>query len=283
MHPRATRPSEVGVSREMKPLIIDMHTHIRRGRGTLDQFVAAMDECGLDMAGVAAIVPTEPEVGESTNEFVYECVARHPDRLFGWCCVIPYDPDAPRELERCVKEMGFKGLKLHPPIQGFSATDPRIFPTIRKAIELDVPILFHTGPIYVQMAKVRHGDPADFDELAMIFPEAKMVLGHGDPLGIQPVIAGKHPNVYMDTSITFTRVVRYIPGIAEDVLLRRTTGVTQLADKVMLGSDAAPTFPERFRESVEAIQGLKIPEEVKAKVLGENAARLLKLSIQTSA
>lgn len=264
-------------------MIIDVHTHARRGRGTLEEFIATMDACGIDLAGLAAIVPTAPELGESGNEFIYECVARYPDRLFGWCSVVPYEPNAPRELERCIRELGFKGLKLHPPIQGFAPNDPRIFPTIRKAIELDVPILFHTGPVYIQQARLRHGDPVDFDDLALTFPEAKIILAHGDPLGVQPVIAGKHPNVYLDTSFTFTRLARLIPGLGEEVLLRRTTGISQLADKMLLGSDAAPTFLERFRESVEAVRGLKVPEEVRRKVLGENAARLLGFDRRTAA
>lgn len=260
-------------------MIIDMHVHIRRGRGSLEEFIAAMDECGIDMCGAAAIVPSSPETGESGNEIIYESVARYPNRLFGWCSVIPYEPDAPRELERCVKELGFKGLKLHPPIQGFSPTDPRTFPTIRKAIELDIPILYHTGPVNIQAARIRYGDPAEFDELALTFPEAKIVLGHGNPLGPQPYIAAKHPNVYMDTSGIFTRTVRFMPGLGEDVLLRRTTGISSLADKTMLGSDAAPTFPERLAECLNAVAQLQVPSDVKSKVLGENAAKLLRLKV----
>jgi predicted TIM-barrel fold metal-dependent hydrolase len=258
-------------------LIVDMHTHARRGRGELADFIAEMDRCGIDMAGLAAIEPSSPELGDSSSEYIYECVQRYPDRLFGWCSVVPYELDAPARLERYVREMGFKGLKLHPPIQGFAANDPRIFPTIRKAIELDVPILFHTGIIYIRHARIRHGDPADIDDLALAFPEAKMILAHGEPLGLQPAIAGKHPNVYMDTSIHFATLVKLIPGLGEQIVMRKMTGVTQLQDKIMLGSDCAPTFLERFRENLEPIQNLKVPQEVKDKLLGGNAARLLKL------
>ena len=263
-------------------MIVDMHTHARQGRGSLESFIDTMDECGIDMAGLAAIVPTAPELGDSGNEFIYECVERYPDRLFGWCCVVPYEPGAPAELERCIRELGFRGLKLHPPIQGFAPNDPRIHPTIRKAIELDVPILIHTGPIYIQHAPLRYGDPVEFDDLALTFPEAKMVLAHCDPLGLQPVLAGKHPNVYTDTSFTFNQIVRLIPGLGEQVLLRKTTGISQLADKIMLGSDAAPTFLERFKDGVEAIRGLDVPDEVKRKVMGENAVKLLGLTTESS-
>jgi predicted TIM-barrel fold metal-dependent hydrolase len=89
-------------------------------------------------AGVGA---SSPELGDSSSEFIYECVQQYPDRLFGWCSVVPSELDAPDRLEHYVCDMGFKGLKLHPPIQGFAPSDPRVFRTVRKAIEPDVPIL----------------------------------------------------------------------------------------------------------------------------------------------
>jgi predicted TIM-barrel fold metal-dependent hydrolase len=60
--------------------------------------------------------------------------------------------------------------------------------------------------------------------------------------------------------------------------MRRMTGITQVQDKVMLGSDAAPTVLERFAENLEPLKALNVPEEVMAKLLGGSAARLLKLS-----
>lgn len=263
-------------------MIVDMHTHARRGRGDLADFIAEMDRCGIDMAGLAAIEPSSPELGDSCNEFIHECVRRYPDRLFGWCSVVPYEQDASARLEHYVRDMGFKGLKLHPPIQGFAANDPRTYRTIRTAVELDVPILFHTGPIYLQHASIRYGDPVDIDDLALAFPDAKIILAHGEPLGLQPAIAGKHPNVYMDTSIHFAALVKLIPGLGEHIVMRKMAGDTKLQDKILLGSDAAPTSLERFRENLEPIQNLQVPADVKDRLLGGNAARLLKLPPRTA-
>jgi len=257
--------------------IIDMHTHARRGRGELSAFIEEMDRLGIAMAGLAAIEPTSAEMGDSSNEFIHECIQKYPDRLFGWCSVVPTDPAAPARLERYVREMGFKGLKLHPPIQQFMPSDPMAFPTFRKAIELDVPVLMHTGAVNIQKAPIRYGDPVEIDELCLAFPDLKIVLAHGEPLGLQPYIAQKHPNAYMDTSIRFPMVVDLIPGLGERVIMRTTTGVAQLRDKVMLGSDAAPTFLNRFKESLDAVRNLNLPTEVKDNVLGGNAIRLLRL------
>jgi predicted TIM-barrel fold metal-dependent hydrolase len=70
-----------------------------------------MDRLGIGIAGLAAIVPTSPELGDSSNEFINECAQRYPDRLFGWCSVVPYELDAQARLEFYVRDMGFKGLK----------------------------------------------------------------------------------------------------------------------------------------------------------------------------
>lgn len=259
-------------------MIIDFHTHIRLNEGKVTDFIAEMDRLGIDLAVVAAIVPSTPELGESTNEFVHEVVQQFPDRLVGFACVMPKDLGAPDELEYWVTEKGFKGLKLHPPVQNFAPNDPLTFPVIRKAIELDIPILFHTGAIYVQWARQAYGDPNLLDDLAIAFPEAKIVAAHSEPLGSVPALAGKHPNVYMDTSVRFADQCSLIPGLGEMILTRPTSGVTSLADKTLFGSDANPTYGiGRFEENLLPLQALDVSDEVKEKVFGGNAAKLLKL------
>jgi uncharacterized protein len=254
-------------------VIIDFHTHIREGRGTIEAFLAAMDANGIDKACVSPIVPGSPELGSSTNEFVYGLAQKYPDRIINFACVLPYEREAPEQLEHAVKAYGAKGLKLHPPLQNFSLLDPRIYPVIRKTIELDIPILIHTGPIYSREVRMRLGDPFDVDELALVFPDAKLVIGHGNPLGPDPVIATKHPNVYMDTTGVFPHVARMIPGIGAETL-RWMRG----SDKLLYGSDGNAIQTARFAENIEPVRAMDVPDDVKAKVLGGNAGRLLKLA-----
>lgn len=255
-------------------MIIDFHTHIRRSRGDVQRFIQTMDEHGIDISVVLPIVPSPSGLGESTNEYVHELTKQYPDRLIGFACVHPIYEDAPDELERAVVEYGFRGLKLHPPLQNFSLLDPRIYPTIRKAAELDIPILIHTGPIFAQNARLRYASVVDVDDLAMTFPEATLVIAHGDPLGDAPGIAAKHSRVYMDTAIVFGRWCRLIPGLAEDTLAWMRT-----PDKLLYGSDANPERLNRFAESLNPIKRMDVSDEVRAKVLWQNAARLLKLRV----
>ncbi|HBY97056.1 MAG: amidohydrolase family protein [Ardenticatenaceae bacterium] len=261
-------------------MIIDVHTHARRGHGAAEEFVAEMDRLGIDKAVVCALIPESPETGDSSNEYTYEFVQQYPDRLIGFACVMPMERNAPDELEYWVTQKGFKGLKLHPPIQNFAPNDPVTYPVIRKAIELDIPILYHTGPIYIQQARQIYGDPNLLDEVALTFPEAKIIAAHCDPLGWVPALAGKHPNLYMDTSIHFADRISLIPGLGEMILTRATSGASSLADKTLLGSDANPTYGlKRFEQNLRPIQNLNVPDEIKRKVLGLNAAKLLKVEV----
>lgn len=48
------------------------------------------------------------------NEYVAAYVARHPEKLIGFCSVDPLDPDALDQFEYAVRELGLRGLKLGP-------------------------------------------------------------------------------------------------------------------------------------------------------------------------
>jgi len=253
-------------------MIIDFHTHARPGQGKIDDFLQAMDEHRIDMAVIHAVGEDAEELAE-VNEYVYKAVQAHPDRLRGFASVMPFAPDAPELLQHYIEEYGFLGLKLHPPMQNFSPIDPGIIPLMHKSIELDVPVLFHTGPIFAQKAVTAYGDPLLLDQLAIGLPEAQIIIAHGDPLGPDPVIAAKHPHVYMDTTIVFARMARLIPGIGKELLEWMRTD-----DKLIFGTDANPAKTWRFAYSLDPILEMDVPKESRAKILGGTAAKLLKLT-----
>lgn len=258
-------------------MIIDFHAHARRGRGDPRDLIHAMDEVGVDITVIHPIVPTTPGVGESSNEFVAELVARHPGRFLGFACVEPLRDSAPDDLERLVTDLGLKGLKLHPPLQHFSLADSRIHPTLRRAEELQIPVLIHTGPLFVREANLAFGDPMPVDELARIFPDLRIILAHVDPFGLQPYLAGSHPNVYTDTAVVYPRYARLIPGVGEDLLSWMGMAGIPGHTKLLFGTDVNPTNLPRLKDTIAAIRRLEIEDEEKAAILGGNAAKLLKL------
>ena len=259
-------------------MIIDFHTHYSEEQGPIEDLVSAMDAEGVDMAVVSAVVGPGGDNGRAANDAVGEAVRAHPSRLVAFACIVPGTSDAVDRLEHYIAARGFRGLKLHPSIQQFYPSDPRVYPLIEKAIELDVPVLLHTGVVPIPGTRSRYDDPLEVDDLALVYPEAKLVLAHGDPFGPAPAIAGKHPNVYMDTTTTFARFCRLIPGLGEDTLkLMGLVSGESGSSKVLFGSDANPAKTFRIQENLAPLQALQLPDHEKNQILGGNAARLLKL------
>ena len=92
------------------------------------------------------------------NEFVAGLCATHTNLLFG-ASVNPYRPDA---LERLTwaKAHGAVLVKWIPPIMEIDPADPRLIPFYRKLVELDLPLLCHTGEEKsFSRADTTYGDP----------------------------------------------------------------------------------------------------------------------------
>lgn len=257
-------------------MIVDAHLHVTPGQPT-DPLLRAMDAAGVEMGAICTVVrPGEDD--DAANANVAAQVAAHPDRFVGLACLHPRAGDAPDKARRWIREEGLRGLKLHPSMQGVAPSDPAVRPLILAAADLDVPILVHTGTVPIPSTRSRFDDPLELDDLALEVPAAKLILAHGDPLGHQPGIAAKHPNVHMDTTTTFARLCRLIPGIGEDTLrwMAMVSG-TEGSGKVLYGSDAHAGKPERIAYNLEPLRDLDIAPDAKARILGGNARRLLGL------
>lgn len=251
-------------------MVIDFHTHIQPDTD-VERFIAEMDAEGIDLSVVLALGHDHEEV-QASNRLIAGLVEAHPTRLVGFASVFPTRRGAAEELKALVRDFGFKGLKLHPPIQHFSIDDPRVSPLMEACASLDIPALFHTGGVFGPESVIRFGDPLHIDELAIRHPNTKMVLAHGHPFGPDPYIAGKHPNVYLDTALTFAQVSRLIPAVGREMLSWMRTD-----DKVLYGSDANPNRTWRFKYNLDPIRAMDVSDETKAKILGGTAKKLLKL------
>src|SRR5487761_1135854 len=87
----------------------------------MDQYGIEMMLLSLNAPAVQAIPDTARahEVAHKANDYLAEQVARRPERFQGLAALAMQDPElATRELERCVKELGFRGAL----VNGFSQT-----------------------------------------------------------------------------------------------------------------------------------------------------------------
>lgn len=236
---------------------------------TTQQIVAEMDRAGIQTLMLSAW--HRPGQWVFSNDLIAEMVAEFPNRFVGVASVNLEKPvEAVRELDRAVRELGFKALRVIPWLWKLPPNDKLYFPLYVKCIELDIPFctqVGHTGPLMPSET----GRPVPYlDEVALIFPELKIVAGHiGHPWTDEMIgVAWKHENVYIDTSA-------YLPRYYPPQLLHYLKTYGQ--DKVLFGSN----FPQLSLEKcVGQVQDLGLSEEVKKKFLYQNALKVFGLTVK---
>ena len=104
-------------------------------------------------------------------------------------------------LERAVVDYGFKGAHVHPFGFGIPINEREWWPFYAKCAELDVPVMFQVGHSAEFMPSAC-GKPILLDDIAIWFPELRLIGGHtGWPWTEELIaMAWKHPNVYIAVS-----------------------------------------------------------------------------------
>jgi aminocarboxymuconate-semialdehyde decarboxylase len=242
-----------------------------RGRMTrYDERFADMDRMGVDMQYV---MPAPPQLyhtvalevavpaARMVNEGIAEYCAMHKDRLIP-CGTVPMQDgnEAAKELEHCVKTLGFKGVEILTNVRGRELSDAAFAPFWKKAEELDALVAIHPNGFTEGKRLSRFyfnnivGNPFEttlalhyliFDGVFERHPGLKVFAMHGGGyLGgysgridhawgaRSDVQAGlpKLPGHYLRTNVFFDTVV-FTPLQLE--MLVRTFGL----DRVLMGTD----------------------------------------------
>ncbi len=181
------------------------------------------------------------DVNDQTAEFVRS----YPQKLIGFMSVHPEEGDAVQEIERCMHDLGLRGIKLGPNYQGFDPLGKSAFRVYEAAQRLRLPILFHQGTSPMRSAPLRYAHPLVMDEIAMAFPELRIVMAHlGHPWQADTIaVVRKHPHVFADVSAQFFRPWSQYHALR----LATEWGVL---DKLLLGSDFPVATP---RETIDGL------------------------------
>jgi predicted TIM-barrel fold metal-dependent hydrolase len=203
-----------------------------------------------------------------SNDEVAATVSQSHGRLFGLAAVDLRKPaSAVRELRRCVKELGFRGLRVVPWLWELPPNHRLYYPLYAECVELGVPFctqVGHTGPL----RSSETGRPIPYlDDVALDFPDLTIVAGHiGYPWTEEMVsLARKYPNVYIDTS-AYT-AARYPPEL---VRYLKADG----RKKVMFGTNYPMISPQKALAGLDA---LGLDDETRALFLEGNARRVFRL------
>jgi len=206
------------------------------------------------------------------NELVASYVAEHPDKLIGWASIDPGQPDAIEQLEHAVEGLGLRGVKVGPAYQHFDPTDRAVWPFFAACDRLGIPTIWHQGTTFPSNARLRISLPLALEDLAMAFPDLRMIVAHlGHPWEEDLVaLVRKAPNVWADVSASHYRPWRFWQAMA-------TAWEYGVTHKLLLGSD----FPSGTLDNVidglrrvnEPVAGTRlphIPAEVIESIISEN-------------
>jgi 2,3-dihydroxybenzoate decarboxylase len=119
-----------------------------------------MDEAGIEKAALSVAGPgaqVEPDTATAVrnaaeaNDFLARQIAPNGERLYGFAHIALQDPAAAaKELERSVKDLGFKGAMINGHSIGHYLDERQFDPFWAKAEELQVPVYLHPADPPVQ-------------------------------------------------------------------------------------------------------------------------------------
>jgi uncharacterized protein len=232
-------------------VIFDCHMHL----GDFPDFNVSIDEQSLDelmlSCGLDKAIVFHPD-----NSLVQRAIASRP-QVFGLVWANPREPDCVKTVESYLEDENFRGIKLHPLLDGYHPNDPIVHPLADLLAERNLPFLIHTGhPIFTL--------PWSIEELAHAKPNTKVIMGHmghGNIVYINAAIAGaeREPNVYLETS-----------GMPMHTKIKEAVEKVGV-ERVLYGSDTPFHRPEVEMLKVK-LSGLN--ESDQEMVLGKNAERL---------
>lgn len=265
-------------------MIIDFHTHIfpekiagktiesletlsgikASTNGTLEGLLASMERTGVDMS-VIMPVATKPSQMESINAYAKEICDMYPGKLISFGGIHPDCEDYKSELNH-IKELGLKGIKIHPDYQRVMIDDVRFMNIIEYASELGLVILTHAG-IDIGLPEPVHCPPQKMRKVIdKIKPEKMIVAHYGGWKQWQEVyeyLAGE--NVYLDTAFTFDY-------IEKEMFLKILQKHGE--DKILFATDSPWSHATR---DIQAVNNMPLADSIKQKIFSENAKKLLQI------
>jgi predicted TIM-barrel fold metal-dependent hydrolase len=163
-------------------------------------------------------------------------------RPFFW--YIPSFIEQGVDFEKAVKNLPYKGVKLHPLAHRWDLDNEKTLNVLHGifgyAGENKLPVLIHTGHSGVDAANL-------FSQFFPLYPDVQYILAHCRPLDEAVNLMSNYPNVFGDTA--------FLPEADLQKIIDRG-----LSHKMILGSDFPITnyFRNRFHEENEGTLSLEV-------------------------
>jgi len=289
-------------------MVIDFHTHIFPDKiaaasiahlenvsgvmaatdGTLEGLLASMEKNSVDMSVILPVV-TKPSQFESINRFAAEInqqygldegIATDGESVFGsgigrLLSFGGIHPDC-EDYKGClnkIKELGLKGIKLHPDYQGTFINDIKYMRIIEYASELDLIVITHAG-FDVGIPEPMHCPPKFAREVIDKVQPKKFVLAHMGGMAskgdikkwdeVEEYLVGQ--NVWLDTAYVLP-----VMGQKDFERIAKNHGV----EKILFASDSPWQDQKTCKE---ILQKMNFSEDELQQMFAKNASNLLGIS-----
>ena len=237
---------------------------------SLSEVVSDMDRHNVVRAVITGRDAETTYGAPSNNDSVISFVKAYPEKFIGFVGLDPHKGmKAIEELKASVTELGMRGAAIDPYLAKMYANDAKYYPIYSKCCELDIPIIFTTGPAtLVPGAIIDHVAPRYIDIVARDFPDLRIVISHGGYPWVNEAItvAERNRNVYIDLS-------EYEFSPLSEAYVQAAN--TMIEDKILYAS--AHPFVD-FKDALATYEKLDFKPEVRRKIMHDNAAKLLGLS-----
>jgi uncharacterized protein len=248
--------------------IIDFHAHLderwlHMKCHSATKVVELLDRFSVEAACVFTIMGFYEDC-PAHNDALLKRADEYPDRLIPFVTVDPKQGRAALdELERCLANRRFRGVKFHPWLQAFASSMLRdtMMDILHVAAAHNVPILFHDGtPPYSTTFQVA--------ELARWSPKTIIVLGHA---GLADYVSPA------------AELIRDIPNLYGCYCGPRPGDLLHLVnvggpDKILFGSDFGAAGWRLLPERIDNVLYAGLPDGILDQILYSNAATLLRLN-----
>ncbi len=272
-------------------MVLDCHWH-PRGDESPSDIARALDRAGIERAIFFApyfaggdLLPGMPMA--DANRWMAKMGRELPDRVIPFAWIEPTLPGAVEEVERCVIDLGLRGVKMIP--NHWYPTDEAVFPVYARIEELGVPIIFHSGILYGYRDCSRFCRPVYYEAL-INFPGIRFALAHISWPWVDECLAvyGRFEDEYHvnpDKRPQVKEIQMWIditpgtpPAWREDALRKAVAFAGE--DRLIWGSDTIPRSWESGARILERdrhllTHQLGLPPASQEKILGGNLERFL--------
>lgn len=266
----------------MKPEIRERMARSRKDMDVIQRvmdspvdFLKHLDSEGVERAALINYVsPHIMGFTEDVNEYVSRFCSENPRRLISFGSIdARVTTGQEKRIDELLGPLKLQGIKIHPSHQTVYPNDYQngnesLRYLYKRCEQEGVPVMFHTGTSIFVGARNRFADPIYVDDVAVDFPNMKIILAHGGrPLWMETALflVRRFPNVRMDvSSIPPGKLLEYFPRLEE------------LADKVLFGTDWPAPMVRGMRENFEMFDQLPLSAEARHKISFANANNLFR-------